>query len=128
MRRLVPLAVLAGTALTGCGDDASSRSDPTPIRTVEIAASEYQFTGDPDAGITAGETIRFVVSNEGALSHEMQVLTGDGRLIDRTEEIPPGGRDEVTVSFGDAGTYQVICDIDDHLTRGQRATFTVAEN
>jgi plastocyanin len=33
----------------------------------------------------------------------------------------------VTVTFEEAGIYQVICDIDDHLSRGQQARFEVTE-
>jgi plastocyanin len=31
----------------------------------------------------------------------------------------------VTVTFEEAGNYRLICDIDDHLSRGQSATVTV---
>jgi hypothetical protein len=32
---------------------------------------------------------------------------------------------EVEVRFDRPGVYQLICDIDDHLARGQRSSFTV---
>ncbi len=127
--RLAVVPTLAVALLAaGCGEDDGSASVATgPSRTVDIVADEYSFAGDPGDAIVAGETIRFIVSNGGELNHEMQVLDADGRLLDRTAEIPPGGRDEVTVTFAEPGTYQVICDIDDHLSRGQRAQFEVAE-
>jgi uncharacterized cupredoxin-like copper-binding protein len=37
----------------------------------------------------------------------------------------PGSADTVTVTFDEAGSYQIICDVDDHLSRGQRAVFEV---
>lgn len=94
-------------------------------QTVEIIATEYAFSGDPATAIEAGETVRFVVRNDGGLIHEMQVLDTDARLIDRTPELAPGEVGEVTVTFASPGVYQVICDVDDHLSRGQQATFTV---
>ncbi|MGI9646692.1 MAG: cupredoxin domain-containing protein [Ilumatobacteraceae bacterium] len=131
MRRLRLAAGPAITAvllLAACGeDDGSATTAKGPTRTVEIVATEYAFAGDPGDAIVAGETIRFAVSNGGELIHEMQVLDGDGKLLDRTAEIPPGGRDEVTVTFEEPGVYQVICDVDDHLSRGQQARFDVAE-
>ena len=127
-RLAVGPAVTAVLLLAACGEDDGSASSATgPTRTVEIVTTEYAFTGDPGDAIVAGETIRFVVSNGGELDHEMQVLDEDGRLLDRTGEIPPGGSDEITVAFAEPGVYQVICDIDDHLSRGQRAQFDVAE-
>ena len=90
-------------------------------------ATEYAFSGDQGEDIVAGETIQFIVSNAGELIHEMQVLDADGKLLGRTGEIAPGGRDQVTVEFAEPGVYQVICDVDDHLSRGQRAPFEVAE-
>ena len=120
--------LVIGFGACGGGDDDESEGEIQEARTVEITASEYTFTGEPGEDIVAGETIRFVVSNAGELDHEMQVLDGDGRLIDRTGEIPPGGQDDVTVEFEDAGVYQVICDIDDHLSRGQQVRFPVGES
>ena len=130
LRRASLLLAVSTIATGACGED-----DPAPdaagsgaVRVVEIEATEYSFSGDPSASITAGDTVQFVVTNVGELTHEMQVLNADGRVLDRTAEIPPGGRDDVTVTFDEPGVYQVICDIDDHLTRGQRAQFDVAES
>ncbi len=131
LSRLIVIAALATGALGACGEDEPSGAGGASggaTRTVEIEASEYAFAGDPGDEIVAGETIQFIVSNVGELRHEMQVLDGEGKLLDRTGEIPAGGRDQVTVTFAEAGTYQVICDIDDHLSRGQRAQFVVAES
>lgn len=94
---------------------------------VDITAEEYSFNGDPGT-ITAGETITFVVSNTGFLDHEMQVLDGNGRKIDGTTRLSPGQVGEVTVTFEEAGPYRLICDIDDHLSRGQSAGLTVVES
>jgi uncharacterized cupredoxin-like copper-binding protein len=127
--RHAALGALLVIGFVGCGGGGGdeSESETQEARTVEITATEYTFEGESGEGIVAGETIRFLVSNAGELTHEMQVLDGDGRLIDRTGEIPPGGQDEVTVNFVEAGVYQVICDIDDHLSRGQQVRFPVDE-
>ena len=127
----IGLASLSLLALAGCGGDSDSdSSDGTQeiveAREVAITATEYQFLGDGDPNLIAGETIRFVVTNEGELTHEMLVLDGDGKLLASSPEIPPGETGEVTVTFETEGVYQAICDIDDHLTRGQQARFTVA--
>ena len=50
-----------------------------------------------------------------------------GELIDRVEELEPGASGTVDIGFDEPGVYQFICDVDDHLSRGQQATFRVNE-
>jgi uncharacterized cupredoxin-like copper-binding protein len=52
----------------------------------------------------------------------MQLLDANGWLIER---IAPGASGEVVVGVDEPGVYSLICDINDHLTRGQRSSFTV---
>ena len=119
--------LLATTALVACGDGDESGGDAEPARTVEVIAAEYTFNGDPGT-IAAGDTIEFVVSNTGVLDHSMQVLTGEGRVLGQTMRIVPGASDSVVITFEDAGPYRLICDIDDHLSRGQSAGLTVVDS
>lgn len=122
--RLAALATfgLASFGLAACG----SADEPATIsQTVDFTATEYQFGADPTTEIVSGTTVRLTLTNNGTLDHELQLLDADGRLIDRIERIAPGGFGEVVVSFEEPGVYQLICDIDDHLTRGQRSSFTV---
>jgi uncharacterized cupredoxin-like copper-binding protein len=133
LRRLAVLAVGVGLVVSaGCGDDGGDGDGDggtaaTVDRTVEVTATEYSFAGDP-GNLVAGETIRFVVTNTGVVDHEMQVLDGSGRRISQTGRIAPGASDDVVVTFPTAGPYRLICDIDDHLSRGQSAGLTVAES
>ena len=54
-------------------------------------------------------------------------MTGANRRLGKTGRIAPGNSANVVVTFDEAGLYRVICDIDDHQTRGQTAEFTVFE-
>jgi plastocyanin len=117
---------LALTGLSACGADGdSSNADSGDARSVEVTAKEYSFNGDPGT-IAAGDTIEFVLSNDGQLDHSMEVLSSEGRSLGKIERISPGATGNVTVTFEDEGQYRLICDIDDHLSRGQSATLTVA--
>ena len=120
------VTIAASGLLAGCGSD-----DPPvatgPARTVEVTAVDYAFQAKEAITIAAGETITFVVSNEGAVEHQMEVLTDANRRLGTTERIPPGSNDAVTVTFESAGLYRVICDIDDHRSLGQQAEFTVVD-
>lgn len=130
VRSALASILLAAALLGGCGSDeaagGSDRSDGSDgqARTIEITASEYAFNGDPGA-IAEGDTIEFAVENIGDVDHSLEVLSSTGSSLGRTERIAPGSSDSVTVTFDDAGVYRLICDVDDHLTRGQTASITI---
>lgn len=112
--------------LASCGgdDDSGNEADGAPSRTIDITTTEYALNGDPGT-ITAGDTVEFAVENIGQLDHSLEVLSSAGRSLGSTERIPAGSSDSVTVTFETAGAYRLICDVDDHLSRGQSATVTV---
>ncbi len=119
--------MIAAVALVaGCGSDDAAAPASEP-RSVEIATVEYAFEAKESITISAGETIEFIVTNEGTIDHEMEVLTDANRRLGKTERIAPGDSATVVVTFDEAGLYRVICDIDDHRSRGQQAEFTVFE-
>lgn len=122
---------MAAVALvaSGCGgSDGDGDGGGEADRSIAVTATEYEFNAEAGIEIVAGETIEFEVTNVGAVAHEMQVLTGDAKTLGRTPEIAPSQSGTVTVTFDEPGVYQVICDIDDHLSRGQRAEFQVADS
>ncbi len=127
------LLLLTTAWLTACGSSDSaggSASEFSPddvTQTVEFTATEYEFGADASTTIEAGDVVRFRLTNIGQLDHEMRVLDENGRMIDQVERLAPGASGEVILAFETAGQYQLICDIDDHLTRGQRAVFSVNE-
>ena len=125
-RRLaVSLTLLCSSLLLACGSDEAADAPAEPARTIEIRATEYAFNGDPGV-ISAGDTIEFVLDNVGQLDHSLEVLSAEGRSLGKTERIAAGATASVTVTFADDGVYRLICDVDDHLSRGQSATITVS--
>lgn len=117
--------VLAVAFVAGCGGDDNTGASGGAARSVEIATVEYAFVAQESITIEAGETIEFIVTNEGEIDHEMEVLTDASRRLGKTDRIEPGASDSLIVTFEDPGVYTVICDIDDHRSRGQVAEFTV---
>ncbi len=125
VRRLILTSVLLSLVLAACGaDDPATETSTAPSRTIEIIAAEYTFNGDPGV-IAAGDTIEFTLENVGQLDHSLEVLSATGSSLGATERIPAGGSGSVTVTFDDTGVYRLICDVDDHFSRGQSGTITV---
>ena len=124
-RPAAALLVLVSWFLASCGsDDTAAGESSSPARTIEITATEYAFNGDPGV-IVSGDTIEFELENVGELDHSLEVLSSSGSSLGRTERIAPGASASVTVTFDDAGVYRLICDVDDHLSRGQTASISV---
>ncbi len=124
-RRFVLASLVLSPAIVACGADTpTSEASPGPSRTVEIVAAEYTFNGEPGV-IAAGDTIDFALENVGQLDHSLEVLSAAGSSLGATQRIVPGASGSVTVTFDDAGVYRLICDVDDHFSRGQAATITV---
>jgi len=113
--------------LAACGGDTGGEPSGEIAQTVEITATEYLFGADSATTILPGELVEFRLVNEGNLVHELQILDDKGRLIDRVDQLDPGASGAVAIEFDEPGVYQFVCDVDDHLSRGQRATFRVNE-
>ncbi|TFH19460.1 MAG: hypothetical protein E4H05_04585 [Acidimicrobiales bacterium] len=128
LRTVIAVVAISVTSsmLVSCGSDAASEAGTAgeSSRTIDITATEYAFNGDPGT-IAAGDTIEFAVENIGQLDHSLEVLSSEGRSLGRTQRISAGSTDSLTVTFETAGAYRLICDVDDHLSRGQSATITV---
>lgn len=116
-------AVTALTVASACATDADMPRDPNVEITVQM--NEFDFVSDVVPEFTEGDTVRFVVENVGLIPHEVQILDTDATRLDETGPVEAGGRTELVVTFDEAGIFQMICDIDDHLSRGQRAVFEV---
>ncbi len=84
---LVVALVMAVAAACGSADPPREIS-----QTVQFTATEYAFSADASTTISAGEFVRVEFVNEGTLVHEMQVLDGRGRLIDRVIDSHPERR------------------------------------
>ncbi len=116
-------ASIALVASCGSDDGASTSSEPTQV--VEIAATDFAFRADERITIEAGDTVEFRVRNEGAVEHQLEVLTSASRRLALTGRIAPGASDTTVATFDEPGVYLVICDIDNHRTLGQQAEFEV---
>lgn len=139
-RILVAATLLAGLALTACGNGEA---------TVDVTLQEFSIIPSQDS-VSAGE-VTFEVENTGPEDvHEFVVIKtdlapdalptdedgvvdeegGGMEVIDEIEDIPVGETQSLTVDL-DAGNYALICNIWDedeqeaHYQEGMLTAFTV---
>lgn len=130
-------AVSAGAlALAACGGGGP--------RTIEISALDELAFDPAEISVEQGETIRFVVTNEGETLHEFVLgpehvqmaheeasemgeehggMEVEGQLV--ALELPPGETREVEVSFDEAGEILYGCHEPGHYAGGMVGTVTV---
>ncbi|MEQ8966112.1 MAG: plastocyanin/azurin family copper-binding protein [Azospirillaceae bacterium] len=150
-RAFTPVALAAAAFLAAPAGAAPGHDDghghghdaePTAAqidRTIEIEASDMAFT--PDAiEVAAGETIRFVVTNTGAVLHEFAVDTPASHEAHRDEmrammadgatmaemahdhgsviSLEPGETAELVVTVEDPAAVEIACNLPGHYEAG----------
>ena len=94
------LAVAAVT-LAACGDDSDDTTAGTGTRTVEIEMRDIEYSPDT-VQVEAGETVRFVFHNVGAVAHD--AFVGDEAAQDDHEmEMRGAGDDGMNMNDGGSG-------------------------
>ena len=107
------LAILA--ACSGGGDG----------RAVRFRAHDYAYSGLDGFSATTGETVQFVMTNDGPADHEFEVFGPDGKAIDEIEPVHAGKSDRLSLTLRRPGTYTYVCGVSDHEERGMKGTFVV---
>jgi high-affinity iron transporter len=115
---LVVALVAAGCASGGAAGDGPAGSADV---TVEVAASEYEFT--PSTLSAPAGAIAFHVTNTGSEEHEFEIFRGD-QVVDEIEGLVPGLDRTLTVTL-DAGDYTYVCKLAGHDAAGMTGTLTV---
>ncbi|MEO6627820.1 MAG: cupredoxin domain-containing protein, partial [Aquihabitans sp.] len=114
--------------VTGQGGQAQAKAD----RTVTFDAVDFHFEHLDLTGITAGQTIRFQMTNSGDQPHEFEVLDSSGDALGEVAAVEKGEKGGATVTFEKAGTYTYQCILVDptskkqHTDLGMLGTFEVS--
>ncbi len=109
-------------------------------RTIRVAMSDkYRFTPD-EIVVNQGDTVKFVVANEGQILHEMVIGTEE-ELVKHAElmrkfpgmeheepymaHVKAGGKTEMAWHFTKAGTFAYGCLIPGHYEAGMKGRIVV---
>lgn len=105
-------------------------------RTTEASFVGTEFAFSPStASLVAGVPLTLELDNQGAVTHELVILTpgtvaateaeiGPGQIVDRIAEVAAGKKGSLTVTL-EAGTYPIVCLLPGHLTGGMKGTIDV---
>lgn len=124
--------------------DDMNTSTGEPDRVVEVVMTEFAFSPD-SLNVTAGETIKFIVTNEGAVPHELRFSNshrieehlasgheghdeegGHHGEADVLVLVDPGVSEEMTVTFPEDATFftEMVCLIEGHYEAGMKGLLT----
>jgi iron uptake system component EfeO len=119
--RILAVALLAGSALAACGDDADDASavvgGPVAVKASDTACAVDRNTLD------AGTHV-FAITNSGASVTEFYVYAAGDRVLGEVENIAPGLSRELHVELP-AGSYEIACK-PGMIGKGIRTALTVA--
>lgn len=105
---------------------------PAAVNVVTLELTDLQIASD-HLTLTAGVEYTFVVTNDGALVHEVIIepagevdepLEGDVGTS-QIEDIQPGETEQLTWTFDEPGTYQFACHVPGHYEAGKVLEFEV---
>ena len=138
------LALACTAVLAHENDDASSAGKPgsatTATRTIDVVMLDTMRFEPPTIAVRKGETIRFVVRNEGKVRHEM-TLGSKQELMEHADmmrampnmmhrdansvTVDPGQTGDLVWQFTRAGTVDFACLQPGHFEAGMKGTVNV---
>tara|TARA_Y100001972_G_C7640571_1_gene321783 strand:- start:657 stop:1151 length:495 start_codon:yes stop_codon:yes gene_type:complete len=137
-------AALAGAGHTAGSHHTTATSDADAIRTIEVIARDNEFSTD-EIQVSPGETVRFLIRNEGELDHDFTIGDADTQTAHRAEMqammsgasdghahkhqaqnavmVAPGETTELVWTFGEGESLEFGCNIPGHFESGMRGKF-----
>jgi len=115
--------------VTGEGGTAQAEAE----REILFDAVDFDYENLDTNGIASGDTIRFVMTNEGEQAHEFEVLDPNDGPIGEVAATNPGDTGGATMTFASPGVYTYQCILVDpdtgkpHTELGMIGTFDVAD-
>lgn len=118
------------TALSKAGSPATATEE---LRTIKVTALDSMSFEHEPLIVSVGETVRFEVVNEGAVTHELAVGTKDEHILHQAEmrampsmkhsdpnvvTVEPGETKVLIWTFTEARSAQIACNIPGHYESG----------
>jgi uncharacterized cupredoxin-like copper-binding protein len=120
--------VLIALLVAACGS-AGGQSSGSPTE-VQITLSEFKIES-PQTSFTTGTPYRFVIKNEGTVSHDWAIMprgeTNTSRALVQVDDsqLPPGATVTREFTFTQAGDFEFACHVPGHYEAGMLLPITV---
>lgn len=119
---LIPVVVL----LAGCGGGGSTEADNGGAIVQTIQISEKEFSLNPSTvNVSKTGTYEFEVTNDGQITHSLNVEESGGGTEAESGDIEPGQTKRFRFTFSKDGSYEMYCPINGHRDQGMEGTITV---
>jgi plastocyanin len=123
MRR--PWILLVVLLLAGCGGGTDETSDEgTPLQTIQLTLTEFAIS-PATVNLPQADTYEFEVSNDGQLTHALDIEAEGDAGEAETGNIDPGESRTVSITLP-GGSHEMYCPIGNHRDQGMEGTITVA--
>jgi len=120
--------MMTETPATPAPDLAVTPTQPSTVQvagsTTEVAATLKEWSIELSQAEVAAGTIRFTVTNESRMQHNLTILDGSGEVGRTPDFSSRQGVQTLEVNL-QPGTYTLICSLPGHAARGQRINLVV---
>jgi plastocyanin len=123
MRRvlvLLPIALL----LAACGGSSDESASGDVLQTIQISENEFSLNPSTITLQEAG-TYEFEVTNDGQLTHALEIEESGGGAEAETGDIAAGETKTLRFTFSAEGSYEMYCPIGNHKDEGMKGTIAV---
>jgi uncharacterized cupredoxin-like copper-binding protein len=118
---LLPLALL----LAACGGSSNGADEGADaLQTFQVSENEFSINPASIELPRAG-TYEFAVTNDGQISHALNIEESGGGNEVESGDIGPGEKKTVRFTFSGDGSFELYCPIGDHKDQGMEGTITV---
>jgi uncharacterized cupredoxin-like copper-binding protein len=118
---LLPLALL----LAACGGSSDKADEGgNVLQTIQVSETEFAISPASIELPRAG-TYEFAVTNDGQMSHALNIEESGGGNEVESGEIGPGEKKTVRFTFSGDGSFEMYCPIGNHKDQGMEGTITV---
>ncbi len=113
---LAAVSALIVVVSTG-GNDATTTTEPFAGTTIDVILGDYTIIGDLTA---PSGNVRLQAVNQGGIVHNVGIRRGP-----ISGDMQPGGSFTIGLGTLAPGTYELYCDIPDHVEQGMIANLVI---
>lgn len=118
---LLPCALL----LSACGGSSNgSGQGGDALQTIQVSENEFSIS-PASIDLPRAGTYAFEVTNDGQITHALNIEESGGGNEVESGEIGPGEMKTVRFTFSGDGSFEMYCPIGNHKDQGMEGTITI---